>query len=229
MIKAFLFVVVLGLGFADEGLAQTPPTLNELKAYTGFHAAAARGKVDAIERFIREGRDINVRDPFGRTPIMVAAFFKDLKAAAALIKGRADLNLLEKDVYDALTISSVLNDLDMVKLLIKHGANAKLITSPYEGTALIASTHLGHVGVVRELIKAGAPLDHVNNLQWTALIEAIVLGDGGPNHVACVRLMVEAGANVNLADGDGTRPLSLAEQRGFKKMVEILNAAGGKP
>ncbi|MBT3765854.1 MAG: ankyrin repeat domain-containing protein, partial [Rhodospirillales bacterium] len=107
--------------------------------------------------------------------------------------------------------------------------NAKLITSPYEGTALIASTHLGHVGVVRELIKAGAPLDHVNNLQWTALIEAIVLGDGGPNHVACVRLMVEAGANVNLADGDGTRPLSLAEQRGFKKMVEILNAAGGKP
>jgi uncharacterized protein len=229
MMKALLIALLLGIGIGGEGLAQTPPRLDELKAYTGFHAAAARGEVDAIKRFVREGRDINARDPFGRTPLMVAAFFKDLKAALALIKGGADLNLLEKDVYDALTISSVLNDLDMVKLLIKHGANAKLVTSPYDGTALIASTHLGHVGVVRELIKAGAPLDHINNLQWTALIEAIVLGDGGPNHVACVRLMVEAGADVNLADGDGTRPLGLAEQRGFKEMVSILKAAGGKP
>ena len=46
---------------------------------------------------------------------------------------------------------------------------------------------LGHDGVVRQLIAAGAPLDHVNNLHWTALIESIVLGKlwpAPPGHAA---------------------------------------------
>lgn len=47
--------------------------------------------------------------------------------------------------------------------------------------ALIAAAHLGHVEVVKALIAGKAPLDRVNNLNWTALIESIVLGDGGPN------------------------------------------------
>ena len=70
------------------------------------------------------------------------------------------------------------------------------VTSRYDGTALIAAAHLGHVEVVRELIRAGAPLDHVNNLGWTALIESIVLGDGGPRHTATLKALVDAGANV---------------------------------
>jgi ankyrin repeat protein len=135
---------------------------------------------------------------------------------------------LEKDIYDTVTIASVINDVDMLNLLLKSSSRAKLITSPYEGTALIASTHLGHVAVVRELIKTGAPMDHINNLRWTALIEAIVLGDGGPNHVACVRLLIDAGADVNIVDGEGTKPLGLAKQRSFGEMVTLLKTAGGK-
>ena len=75
------------------------------------------------------------------------------------------------------------------------GASAKLTTSRYDGTALIAAAHLGHDGVVRQLIAAGAPLDHVNNLHWTALIEAIVLGDGGRRHQAVVQALLKAGAS----------------------------------
>ena len=74
-----------------------------------------------------------------------------------------------------------------MRVLLANGASAKLVTSRYDGTALIAAAHLGHDGVVRQLIAAGAPLDHVNNLHWTALIEAVVLGDGGPRHQAVVR------------------------------------------
>ena len=54
------------------------------------------------------------------------------------------------------------------------------------------------------LIAAKAPLDHVNNLGWTALIESIVLGDGGKRHVACLEALVKAGANVNIADRGGS-------------------------
>ena len=103
------------------------------------------------------------------------------------------------------------------------------MTSPYDGTALIAAAHLGHVEVVRVLIAAGAPLDHINNLGWTALIEAIILGDGGPRHVAIVRDLITAGADLGLADAKGTRPLGLARERNYGEIVRILRAAGARP
>jgi ankyrin repeat protein len=81
---------------------------------------------------------------------------------------------------------------------------------------------------VKVLIAAGAPLDHVNNLGWTALIESIVLGDGGKRHTETLRALVAAGANPNLADGRGTRPLALARSRGYTEMVKILEQAGGR-
>ena len=114
---------------------------------------------------------------------------------AALIKARADLNALDRQRYDALTIAAVAGNLKIVSLLLKAGAKSGQTTSPYDGTALIATAHLGHVDITKALIAAGAPLDHVNNLGWTALIEAIVLGDGGPRHTAIVAALVKAGAN----------------------------------
>ena len=62
---------------------------------------------------------------------------------------------------------------------------------------------------------------------WTALIEAVVLGNGGPDHVATLRILVDAGANVSITDRDGQNPLALARARGFAEMVRILEAASG--
>ena len=136
----------------------------------------------------------------------------------------ANLNALEFQHYDPVTIAAVANDEETIALLLQLGASAKNVTSPYEGTALIAAAHLGHVGVVRQLIAAGAPLDHVNNLHWTALIEAVVLGDGGRNHTSIVRLLLSAGANPTLRDRDGNTPLMLARARGFREMERLLAA-----
>ena len=110
----------------------------------------------------------------------------------------------------------------MVKLAIELGGNAKAITSRYDGTALIAAAHLGHDGVTEALIAAGAPLDHINNLGWTALIESVVLGDGGPRHVDTARALVKAGANKSIGDRGGITPLQHAQRRGYVAMVEVL-------
>jgi ankyrin repeat protein len=72
------------------------------------------------------------------------------------------------------------------------------------------------------LVEANAPLDHINNLGWTALIEAVVLGDGGREHSETVRLLVEAGANKSIADWDGRTPLEHAKARGYEEIVAIL-------
>ena len=113
-------------------------------------------------------------------------------------------------------------------VLLSLGASAKQVTSRYDGTALIAAAHLGHDGVVRQLIAAGAPLDHVNNLHWTAVIEAIVLGDGGARHQATLKALIDAGANLQLADRSGQTPLALAKARGFTAMVSMLEKAGAR-
>lgn len=87
---------------------------------------------------------------------------------------------------------------------------ARPLTTVATTVQLIAAAHLGHDKVVHHLIEAGAPLDHVNNLGWTAVIESIVLGNGGPRHVATLKALLDAGANANLPDRSGSTPLMLA-------------------
>lgn len=101
-------------------------------------------------------------------------------------------------------------------------------TDSYNGTGLIRAAHRGHVGIIRELLKTDIKIDHVNCLGWTALPEAIILGDGGPRHTDVVRLLVEAGADVNLADACGVTPLSHARRRGHAAIAAILEAAGAR-
>ena len=144
------------------------------------------------------------------------------------MKRGANPNALDAQRYDIVTIAAVADDVPMLKVALEGGTSAKNVTSPYDGTALIAAAHLGHDEVVKVLIAAGAPLDHVNNLGWTAVIEAIVLGNGGKRHTETLRALIAAGANPNLADGRGTTPLALARGRGYGEMVKILEQAGAR-
>ena len=208
--------------------AQVAPTASEAAQYQGLHAAAQAGDTKRIATLASSGADVDARDKHGRTPLHVATFAKQRDAIQALVRAGGKPDLLESDRYDTVTIAAVANDEETLRLLLGLGASAKQVTSRYDGTALIAAAHLGHAGVVRQLIAAGAPLDHVNNLHWTAAIESIVLGDGGPRHQATLKALVDAGANLHLADREGRTPLQLAQARGYGEMVKLLEAAGGR-
>lgn len=208
--------------------AQVAPSAAEAAAYSGLFAAAFRGDDGEIMRLLARGADVTARDGHDRTALHVATHAGHQNAVRALVRGGADPKALDARRYDIITIAAVRDDEPMVRLAIELGSDPRAMTSPYDGTALIAAAHLGHDGVVRALIAAGAPLDHVNNLKWTALIEAIVLGNGGPRHTACVKALLDAGANPNLADGQGMTPLALARSRGFAAMVALLEAKGAR-
>ena len=207
--------------------AQTA-TERELRIYAGLHDAAARGDAAEIDKLIAEGEKPSIQDSNSRTPLHVAAFLRRHEAARALIRLGADPNALDAQRYDVITIAAVNNDLEMLKIALAGGGNARAVTSPYEGTALIAAAHLGHVEVVRTLIAAKAPLNHVNNLGWTALIEAVVLGNGGANHTATVEALVKAGADVTIPDRHGTTALGHARSRGYSQIARILENAGAR-
>ncbi len=207
---------------ATHVCAQTAPSASEAAGYDGLHGASNRGDVAAIRALTAGGADMEVRDTAGRTPLHVAAYASRYEVVRALAEAGADLNALENSRYDIVTIAAVADDLKMVDLALALGASAGNITSPYDGTALIAAAHLGHHEVVERLIARGAPLDHVNNLGWTALIEAVILGDGGPDHVKTVRALVNAGANITIADNQGVTPLAHAKSRGYAEMIALL-------
>ena len=220
--KAALLSLSLLLG-AVSAAAQVAPGATEAAAYRGLHAAAWQG--DAARVTGADQAALEARDARGRTPLHVATFVKQHAVIRALAQAGAQLGALENDRYDAVTIASVADDEATLRLLLSLGASARLVTSRYDGTALIAAAHLGHDGVVRQLIAAGAPLDHVNNLHWTAVIESIVLGDGGPRHQATLQALIQAGANLQLADRHGLTPLALARARGYDAMVKMLEKA----
>ena len=205
--------------------AQTPPTPAEISAYSGLFAAAQQGELAAIERLVAASRAaLSARDGNGRTPLHVATFARQRGAVTRLLALGADAALLDNDRYDAVTIAAVADDEETLRILLRDGASARLVTSRYDGTALIAAAHLGHDGVVRQLIAAGAPLDHVNNLHWTALIEAVVLGDGGARHQRVVQALLDAGANIALTDVQGRTARDLAQARGYAAMVKSIDA-----
>jgi uncharacterized protein len=231
MITRLLATFLIVSAIAMQGgltVAQTPPSRSEAADYTGLHAAAHKGDLDGLRAIIAAGAGLEARDDGGRTALHVAAYRSDEAAVAALAEAGADMNALDHQAYDIVTIAAVANDPEMVRLAVSLGADPKNITSPYEGTALIAAAHLGHYQVVEILISAGAPIDHVNNLDWTALIEAVVLGDGGPDHQRTVKALLRGGADPLIGDAQGVTPLRHARQRGFREIEDLIVKAGSQ-
>ncbi|WP_228557632.1 ankyrin repeat domain-containing protein [Myxococcus sp. AB056] len=106
--------------------------------------------------------------------------------------------------------------------------------------ALFQAAEKGDAAAVSELLRQGAVVDArdsagntslllaTNRLGWTGLLEAILLSDGGPRHQAIVRLLIDGGADVNLADGNGVTPLQHARERKQDAIAKMLVAAGGR-
>jgi ankyrin repeat protein len=188
--------------------------------------AASKGDLAVVQRLIGEGASLEARDNRGRTALLAATHANHVAVARALIAAGADVNAKD-DVEDSPFLYAGAEG--RVEILNMTLARADLkSTNRYGGTALIPAAHHGHPEAVRALLATAIDKDHVNRLGWTALLEAVILGDGGPVHTEIVRLLVEAGANVNLADRDGVTPLRHARQRGFAAMVRILEARGAK-
>lgn len=221
LITAILFTTLLSV----PTTAQIAPRPHEVATYKDLHKAAHEGDVEAVKSLIAGGVDLERRDPHNRSAFHIAGFAGHHTIMRLLAEAGANVNAYERGLYDVVTIAAVANDVKTMALAIEIGNHADNITSIYDGTALIAAAHLGHHVVVRALIKAGAPLDHVNNLHWTALIEAVVLGDGGEDHQKTVKLLVDAGANQSLTDRDGRTALDLAKERGYDAIVTLLNTA----
>jgi len=145
----------------------------------------------------------------------------------ALIGKGADVNAQDSIRDSPFLLAGARGFTEIVRLALARKPDFA-VTNRYGGTALIPACHYGHVETVQALLGSRIPIDHVNNLGWTALLEAIILGDGGPAHTEIVRLLVAHGADVNLADRAGTTPLAHARKRGYREIASTLERAGAR-
>jgi hypothetical protein len=209
-------------------LAQTPPNDHDLHVYAGLHAAAADGDVAAIEQLVGDGEKPNLQDANSRTPLIVAAYRRQHEAAQALLRLGANPNARDADGFDALAIAANNNDIEMVKLALAGGANARAVVGRDNGSALISAAQLGFVDIARALIEANADIDHVNSRGWTALITAVVLGNGDKNHFDIVEALVNAHADGDIKDQLGKKAIDYARARNYSEMVRILQKVTGR-
>lgn len=217
---AILFAFVLG---AASPLPVQAQTMQETALFT----AAADGDAAAIRALLARGVPVDPRDAKGRTPLLVATHANRVEAARALVEAGADVNARDAIEDSPYLYAGARGHLEILELTLAHGADLAS-TNRFGGTALIPAAERGHVETVRRLIQAGVEVDHVNRLGWTALLEAIILGEGGPRQQQVVDLLVAAGADVNLPDGEGVSALAHARRMGFDAIAARLVAAGAR-
>jgi uncharacterized protein len=190
--------------------------------------AARAGDVARVRSLLEPDADVDAHDASGATALVAAAYGNHVDVARSLIEAGADVNVKDDSQQSAYLIatSEVGDDPRLLELTLANGADVDAKDS-YSGTGLIRAADRGHVRIVERLLDTQVEIDHVNRLGWTALLEAIILGGGDREHIEVVRLLVEAGADVNLADGQGVTPLAHARRQGYDEIAAILSGRVG--
>ncbi|HET7801137.1 MAG TPA: ankyrin repeat domain-containing protein [Humibacillus xanthopallidus] len=183
--------------------------------------AATRGDADAVAGALRAGADLEARDDRRRTALLLAVTGDHVDAARVLVAMGADPDALDDRHDTPWLVTGVTGSVAMLEVLLP--ANPDLtIRNRYGGISVIPASERGHVDYVRRVVGTGIDVNHVNDLGWTALLEAVILGDGGPAHQEIVRILLAAGADRAIADKDGVTALQHARAKGYTSMARLL-------
>ena len=190
--------------------------------------AAAAGDAAKIEQLLAQGAPVDGRDAARRTPLLIATRTNQVEAARLLIAAGADVNAKDNIRDTPFLYAGAEGRNEILKLILATGMANLADTNRYGGTALIPAAHHGHPETVRILLATAIDIDHVNNLGWTALLEAVILGDGGPVHQEIVGLLVDAGAR-DIPDGEGVTALEHAHARSYSEMAARISEGPRSP
>jgi ankyrin repeat protein len=186
--------------------------------------AAERGDADAVAVALRTGAHIEARDRHDRTALLLASTHDRVAVARLLVAMGADPDALDDRHDTPWLVTGVTGSVAMLETLLPARPDLTL-RNRFGGLSPIPASERGHVDYVRRVVRTGVDLDHVNDLGWTALLEAVVLGDGGRDHQQVVRVLLDAGADPRIADHDGVTPRRHAERRGYSTIARLLHAA----
>ena len=196
---------------------ETPPD----DADAALLRAAARGDADGVAVALRAGADTEARDGHRRTALLLAATHDHVDVAKVLVAMGADPDALDDRHDTPWLVTGVTGSVAMLEALLPAHPDLS-IENRFGGLSVIPASERGHADYVRRVVSTGIDIDHVNRLGWTALLEAVILGDGGRRHQEIVRTLLAAGADRTIADGDGVTALEHARSKGYDEIARIL-------
>ncbi len=210
------------LGFSSCQAATVKEQEIEIVEQQGLIRLVESKNLKAVESALKAGQNVNTVDANKRNLLLIATINQDLPMAKLLVSYKANVNQQADNLDSPFLFAGATGQTEMLKLFLSNGARFDVFNR-YYGSALIPACERGHVETVRLLANTkGYPIDHVNRLGWTALMEAIVLGDGTKNYQEIVQILKDAGSKMDIPDKDGITPLQHAKNRGFTEIVKII-------
>lgn len=201
---------------------RTPPQRSD-----EWPTLAATATTDQIDAVLAEGADVDATDTVGRTAILIAAKAGRLDVVRHLVAVGADVDRQDQICLNPFLWGCISGNLDLVRLMVQSGADLERTTRFY-GKGIHPASEKGHLEVVRYLVEeTDINLNHTNLCGWTALLEAIILRDGGPTQQEIVRLLLQGGADPTMVDELGVSPLAHAEKLGYSEIAATLRSALG--
>ncbi|WP_206444389.1 ankyrin repeat domain-containing protein [Nocardioides turkmenicus] len=188
--------------------------------------AASAGNADAAAAALRGGADLEARDGNRRTPLLLAVTDDHLETARLLVFLGADPDALDGQHDTPWLVTGVTGSVPMAELLLSVDPDLT-VRNRYGGVSIIPASERGHADYVERVARTEIDVNHINDLGWTALLEAVILGEGSDRWQRVVRSLLENGADPSIADRDGVTPLEHARSRGFTEIARIIEQHGG--
>lgn len=177
---------------------------------------------ELVKWLIDTGENLDEQDEEGRTPLMAAVQINNLEIVKLLLDKGADLNVRDNTMLSPWLCAGANGFHEILATMLEYNPDIPA-TNRFGGTVLLPSSEKGYLKTVEVGLKAGVPVDHVNDLGWSALQEAVVLGDGGFLYTDIIRKLMYYGANPDLKDNEGKTGKDWASSRGEDKVVDLLD------
>jgi ankyrin repeat protein len=231
---------------AVRQLLRTKTAANEAEpdGTTPLHWAVRAGDLETAKLLVAAGANVSAANRYAVTPLSLAAANGDAAAVQMLLDAGADPNTTSADGETVLMTAARTGRVDAARPLIVRGANVNAAETWMGETAVMWAAAEGHAAMVKLLAEAGAALDARATAQEFAKITfngstmvSTPLPRGGmtamllaarEGSVTGVQALVEAGADMNVPDRDGTTPLVMAIINRHNDVAKLLIEKGAQ-
>lgn len=194
---------------------------------TPLFLACANGELESVQFLLQNQAIVNTKDKDGNTPLMTAAGFGSPEVVKLLLENNADSKFQNKEgVFALLEAASTLCVENVKKLVYSYSNAINLADSNYE-TPLMRAAGINCLQSVQFLLQNGASVNLQAKDKSTALIKAIDCYDSTFSNfsIEVIRVLIEAGANVDLQNEVGETALYIAVRKGHDNIIRMLLAA----
>ena len=188
---------------------------------TALHEAVTLNHADVVQVLIDAGANIDNKDSFGYTPLLLACMRGFHDTVMMLVQAGAELSVADTDGDTCLILATRWGHTETVRYLVDVGQVDVDQVGLSGSTALHKAARYNHIDVVQVLIDAGADIERKDSEGRTPLLLACMSG-----YLDIVKMLVQAGAELRLTDCHGDTCLIVASRGGFTETVRYLVGLG---